>query len=196
MKQQNIASTEYQNKLNEIRNLLVDLGYRHDLIRKQEIERVRRKLTEQSHRLLKVMTKIESDRARDFPLLNTEIDFRRKLESIKRKLAKPQARVTELSVAVKQIDDRTDGTGSAAAGGGGSGSGSAASTAMIAVGSGSGTDSKMSAAQLLDPENSDKLYAFLDTQRTALGYLMSTLKKDLKDVQTVTDGLQHLKAKS
>ena len=165
----------------EIRNSLVEMGYRHDLVRKQEIERVRSVLTELSHRLLKVMTKIEADRARDFPLLNTEVDFRRKLESIKRKLAKPHARVTELAVAVKSVEDRTGpanadttataaGPSAAAAGGAGSGSGAAA-------------------AAMLGTDNSERLFQFLDTQRTALAYLMSTVKNDLKDVQTVTEGL-------
>ncbi len=79
----------------EIRTLLVEMGYRHDLVRKQEIERVRKVLTDLSHRLLKAMTKIEADRAQDFPLLNTEVDFRRKLESLKRKLAKPMVSLTE-----------------------------------------------------------------------------------------------------
>jgi len=59
------------------------------------------------------MTKLESKRAMGLPLHTQEIDFRRQLESLKRKLAKPaqyQARVSELQSIVHLHDDRsTDG---------------------------------------------------------------------------------------
>ncbi len=87
--------------------------------------------------------------------------------------------MTELSVAVKQVEDRS---------GGGAGVDTAASASAAAA-----STSGNSAAAMLGADNADKLYSFLDTQRTALAYLMSTVKKDIKDVQTVTEGLQTMK---
>eukprot|EP00456_Euglypha_rotunda_P073801 TRINITY_DN6730_c0_g1_i5.p1 TRINITY_DN6730_c0_g1~~TRINITY_DN6730_c0_g1_i5.p1 ORF type:complete len:143 (-),score=17.16 TRINITY_DN6730_c0_g1_i5:51-479(-) len=81
----------------------------HEATTKPTIERIRRTQAELCNALLKVMTKLESKRALGLPLHTQEIDFRRQLESIKRKLAKPaqfQARVTELQ-SLSHMHDRS-----------------------------------------------------------------------------------------
>jgi len=103
---QEVANAEYQKKLKEIKSTLAEMQRQQELTRKQEIEKLRKSLADQSARLLKVMTKVECERARDLPLLSTEVDFRRKLEAIKRKLARPLARVTELQGVVRLQEER------------------------------------------------------------------------------------------
>jgi len=165
IQQQDFAHSEYQKKLEDIRRTIVEMQNQHELIKKQEIEKLRKVMTDQSHRLLKVMTKIECERARDMPLLNTEIDFRRKIESLKRKLAKPtqfQARLSDLSSLVRMQEDRPTGNNFV----------------------------PNSDQVVFDPDTVEKLYDFLETQRGGLEHLTNTLKKDRNDIAKVLDGLE------
>ena len=109
---------------------LVEMKQKHEVTTKVQIQKLRTTQAELSHRLLKVisigrhsghdlvclqvMTKIEVLRAAGVPLLNEEMEFRRQLESIKRKLAKPaqfQARVSELASIVRMQEDRAGDSG-------------------------------------------------------------------------------------
>eukprot|EP00823_Brevimastigomonas_motovehiculus_P003185 TRINITY_DN1924_c0_g1_i1.p1 TRINITY_DN1924_c0_g1~~TRINITY_DN1924_c0_g1_i1.p1 ORF type:complete len:342 (-),score=93.92 TRINITY_DN1924_c0_g1_i1:513-1538(-) len=106
IEQQNIAQAAYQQWVDKLRDRIKELQQQHDVTQKQQIETMRKTMIDQGHRLVKVMTKLESNRARGLPLLNTELDFRRKLESLKKRMSKLTDRVSELSSLVKSRDDR------------------------------------------------------------------------------------------
>jgi len=128
----------------------------HEATTKPIIEKIRRKHAELSNMLLRVMTKLECKRALGLPLQTQEIDFRRKLESLKRKLAKPaqyQARVSELQSIVHMQDDRV---------------------------------SSDSLSYKLDSETQAKLHEVLDFQRRGLLHLTSVLNKDSQDVELMS----------
>jgi len=130
---------------------------------KNTIDKIRRRHQELVHLLLKLMTKLESKRAMGLSLHTQEIDFRRQLESLKRKLAKPaqyQARVSELQSIVHMQEDRSGGFGA------------------------DGLNYK------LDGFNQQQLYDFLDWQRNALQLLTSTLVKDKQIMDTLIQQLE------
>lgn len=154
--EQDKANLEYQRRLEEEQKRLYSMRQEHELTTKTKIEALRKNQANLSHRLLKVMTKLEMQRAREIPLLGPEVEFRKKLESIRRKLAKPaqfQARVTELSSLVRLQEER------------------------------SGDSS--SYLPPLDPPNAKAIYHFLETQRRALAQLTSVLRKDMGDLHTI-----------
>lgn len=153
--EQDKANVEYQKKLEEEQKKLVEMRQQHEITTKVEIAKLRKHQSALSHRLLKVMTRIEMQRARDIPLLSEEIEFRRKLESAKRNLAKPaqfQARVTELASIVRLQEDRPN------------------DAAFLPT---------------LDTPNAKHIHEFLEKQRRALAQLTSVIRKDLHDTDTM-----------
>lgn len=155
--EQQKAHGEFQRKLEEERERLNKMRQEHELVTKVTIPELRRRHSELSHRLLRVMNRIELLRSRDLPLLNEEIDYRRQLETIKRKLAKPaqfQARVAELASLVRMQEEGR--------------------TALEAA-----------LPHTLDPENAQKIYEVLETQRKCLAHMTQVLRKDLRDMQAI-----------
>jgi len=105
------------------------------------------------------MTKLECKRALGRPLHTHEIDFRRKLESLKQKLNKPnqfQAKVAELQSIVHMQDER-------------------------------GTTDSLN--YKLDQDSTMKFFEALDFQRRGIATITKGLTKALQDITVVQEQL-------
>lgn len=160
---QDHAFAQYQKTLDAIRNQVLLMKQEQEAKCKLRIAALRKATTDLSHRVLSVISHIELQRAREFPLLPPEVDFRRKLEHIKRQLAKPaqfQARATELASLVRMQSSTR---------------GAEADASQL--------------AGAVDPDTLRKIHAILDTQRQQLAVLAAAVKKDTGDALLISEEL-------
>lgn len=145
----------YSKKLEQLSQRIAEMQQIHEAKTKPDIEAVRRNHAVLSKMLLKVVNRLESRRARGMRLDTQEMEYRKRLESLKRQLAKPaqfQSRVTELQSLARLHDERQSGP----------------------VG-----------LQGLDMTQQKLLYQVLDTQRKGLLHLTETLRRDLRHMEII-----------
>jgi hypothetical protein len=153
------ASTNYSTTLKNIQGTLDKMQTDHRTHTATRIAKVRRDGIKLSHRLLKLLNKIETMRASDHPLESTEVDYRRRLDNIRRRLIKPghfQSRVAEqTSIVNMQVDGNTD----------------------------------VDMSKSMEETQVRKIYEFLEFQKQGLTHVNQVLRKDMKDMQLVSKKL-------
>eukprot|EP00455_Lapot_gusevi_P038837 TRINITY_DN4353_c0_g1_i1.p1 TRINITY_DN4353_c0_g1~~TRINITY_DN4353_c0_g1_i1.p1 ORF type:complete len:357 (+),score=78.78 TRINITY_DN4353_c0_g1_i1:85-1155(+) len=163
--EQTKANAVYTQHLQELENKMGALEG-DELKIKHELEQCKQRHRDLAARLLQVMGKLEMVRGRGVPLLNEEILFQKKLESMARELNKPNqysSRVAELA-SLARIHQQNP--------------------------------LQLATPSQLDPESLQQIYTFLENQRSALQHLTTTLKKDMADMQLVSSGLSQIKQSS
>ena len=176
--EQEKASAAFGTTLDAMSASLATMIHGHEASTAASLAQLQRTHAQQSHRLLQLVDRVECARARDVtPRLPEEMEFEHKLRVLERALKQPQplqAKIQQLAQAVKQLEAR--GAAAAAAGG----------VSDDASGGAAAQANNSSASWLLNDEAAnEKLFHFLQTQRSALEHVTGLLKQDQRDLQTI-----------
>lgn len=98
--EQDKATEAHQKALQDLRKVLDDIQHKHSLETSIKLEQYKQRHTELSHRVLKVMKKLEVLRCKGYGISMEEEAFRTKLENLQRELNQPnhyKGRLNELS---------------------------------------------------------------------------------------------------
>jgi nuclear pore complex protein Nup54 len=163
--EQDKASQGYLTALQGLSSSYNEMLSTHESRTKSLISDLRRIHSIQTHRLLLIMCKIELYRAANVHLLADELDFKRKLESIARRLTKPGqfiSRIREIQNITRLIQERQN----------------VENTQAI-------NSNQVWSSIAANPQNLDNIYALLDTQRQSLQYITQITNKDHKILDTI-----------
>lgn len=157
----NAAKAQHKQAFQAIENQLTEMEQKHEVMKKK-ISSHRRDQAELSHRLLQVMTYVETDRARGYGLMMEEIAFLKDLQHINRVLHQPgqfKSKVRELqSLAGRLHEERPH-------------------------------DQPEIEPTNESKPHLKSLLQFLKLQKESLSYLTQVLQKDLADVGVVLKGM-------
>ncbi len=179
IQEQNKARQRYEDVLLVLNEKIAEMQKTHEQTVKTEVEAIAARHLKLVHRLTRLMSAVESQRAADLPLNEQEIDYRRKLEQVYRDLLKHgqfQAKIDELAAISRAMDGR----------GGAGGAGSDESGGAL------GSDSPfagMGSSKQLDPASARHLYEFLDEHREYLERMVEEVSLAKKDVAAVVKKL-------
>ena len=150
------ASNNYNDIIKSLSNILETMQTEHHTVTITKIKNARKNTLELSHRLLKLMNKLSSLRGGTLPLESTEIDYRRRLDNIKRRLQKPgyfQSKVNELTSIVNNTNNNNN--------------------------------HDVDLMKTIDENSIRKIYEFLEHQSKGLKHIDHVVRKDLNDMQII-----------
>ena len=177
--EQEKASAAFGATLEAMGESLAGMIHGHEASTAASLAQLQRVHAQQSHRLLQLVDRVECARSRDVtPRLPEELEFEHKLLVLSRALSQPSplhSKIAQLGQAVKQLEAR-------------GGAGAGAEDAVTSSGA-------SAAAWLLQDESAnEKLFHFLQTQRSALEHVTAILKQDQRDLQTIAQVTQQANA--
>jgi nuclear pore complex protein Nup54 len=163
---QRAAAAHYATQLKELHAACADARQTHGLTSSQVVPQLRRRNVELSHRLMRCVRSVECLRAQGILLQPDEVNLYRQLQSVRRELAKPAQFRARITELASLVRIPQD----RSAGGVGN-------------------------ALVVDDENLLRLQQALRLQKTELYHLTNVVKKDMKDLDILADGLRDVNSK-
>jgi len=159
--EQTKAHAAFQNKLKKTKETLEEMNLQHEQA-KSLVTKLRKEHTQLASRLLRVMSNIEQKGARSQPPKIEEVNYRKRLRHINRKLNQPH-------VFLSKVNDMTN---------------------TVARVYNDRSETQPFPDLLFTPEAKKHIFQFLATQKQSLAYLTQVVQKDQRDMASVNQVLQ------
>jgi len=158
VEEQNKITTEHVKALEDVQAFLLTLQKKHDLDTRIKIDQYKQRHLELSHRVLKLMKRVEVLTYKGYPISLEEEAFRAKLENLQRELNQPslfRGRLSDLLSFLRTHNQQEVSTAS---------------------------NIHQQLTDTLDHDSLESIHTFLEQQTAGLAHLAELLKQDLRDM--------------